>query len=259
MNKFYEAFSFVVAGWCSIGDVAGYHLASDYLELECMCNNPILRPRVVVIFLAPHVLHLRLAAAMASGRERNKPGGSSVNGQRSSTRAAYHVVEETAERIVVVTEGLRVTIHRHPYRLEVSTPDGTPLLLETEPLAWLVGEDDRASRVHQTFASPSGEAFYGFGERFNALDQRGNRLDVRVFEQYKNQGRRTYLPAPFFLSSQGYGLYLATSRHVAYDLAASRTANWSLDAEVGPDGVLESYIIAGAPQQVIVEDIAVAL
>lgn len=246
-----EAFSFVVAGWCPIGDVVGYRLATDYLELECTCGNPTLQPRVAVIFLAPHVLHLRLAAAMAGGRERNKPEGSSVDGQQSFTGVAYHVVEETAERMVVVTESLQVTIHRCSCRLEVSKSDGTPLLLETEPLAWLVGEGSQVLRVRQTFASPPDEAFYGFGERYNALDQRGNKLDVRVFDQYKNQGRRTYLPVPFFLSSQGYGLYLATSRHVAYDLAASRTARWSFDAEVGPDGVLEFYIIAGAPQQVI--------
>lgn len=46
--------------------------------------------------------------------------------------------------------------------------------------------------MHQTFASPPGEAFYGFGERYNALNQRGNTLDVRVFDQYKSQGKRTY-------------------------------------------------------------------
>lgn len=246
-----KAFSFVVAGWCPIGDVVGYYLASDYLELECTCGNPTLQPRVAVIFLAPHVLHLRLAAAMAGGRERNKPEGSLVNGQRSSTGVACHAVEETAERIVVVTEILRVTIHRRPYRLEVSTPDGTPLLLEKEPLAWLVGEDGWALRVHQTFASLPGEAFYGFGERYNALDQRGNELDVQVFDQCKNQGRRTYLPVPFFLSSQGYGLYLATSRHIAYDLAASQMDSWSFDAEVGPNGGLESYVIIGDPKRVI--------
>lgn len=236
-------FSFVVAGWCPIMDVVGYHLASDYLELECTCGNSTLQPRVVITFPAPHVLHLRLAATTT--------GRNTVNSQRSSAGVAYCVVEETAERVVVATEGLRVTIHRCPYRLGVSTPDGTPLLLEQEALAWLVGEDDRALRVRQTFASPARETFYGFGERYNALNQRGNKLDVRVFEQYKNQGCRTYLPAPFFLSSQGYGLYLATSRHVAYDLAASWTERWSFDAEVGPDGVLESCVIAGAPQQAI--------
>jgi alpha-glucosidase (family GH31 glycosyl hydrolase) len=93
--------------------------------------------------------------------------------------------------------------------------------------------------------------FFGFGERYNALNQRGNSLDVRVFDQYKNQGLRTYLPVPFFLSSRGYGLYLATPRHVAYDLAVSHPVRWSFDAELGTDGELEYDVMIGDPRRVI--------
>ena len=246
-----EAFSFVVAGWCPVGDVAEVRLASDRLEFQCACDDASLRPRVAVTFPAPHVLQLRLSGAAPCRGGQDVPAGSSPGGQQPHVGVAYRVIEETAESIVVATERLRVTIHRRPCRLEIFTADGTPLLLETEPLEWLVGEDGRPVRVRQAFASPLGEAFYGFGERYNALDQRGNELDVRVFEQYRNQGRRTCFPVPFLLSSQGYGLYLATSRYVAYDLAASRTGRWSFDAQVGPDGVLESTVIAGTPRQAI--------
>lgn len=246
-----EAFSFCVAGWCRVEAVVGYCLATDHLELECTSGDPDRRPGVLIDFPAPHVLHLRLDVTTAGGRRRDGSGRLPVDGRRPSTRVAYQVVEETAERIVVATKGSGVTIQHRPYRLGVYTPDGKPLLLQKEPLAWLVGEGNQALRVRQTFASPPEESFYGFGERYNALDQRGNQLDVRVFDQYKDQERRTYLPVPFFLSSQGYGFYLATSRLVAYDLAASCQAAWSCDAEAGPDGALEVYVIAGTPQQAI--------
>ena len=246
-----EPFSFGVTDLCSVRDVVGYHLASDGLELTCTCSVPALQPRVDVTFPAPHVLHLRVAATTADDREQREPGGSPVRNQPLPNKMAYRILEETAERIVVATDGLLVTVHRCPCRLEVSTPDGTPLLLEQEPMAWLVGEDGRALRVQQAFACQPQEAWFGFGERFNALDQRENSLDVQVFDQYKDQGLRTYLPVPFLLSSHGYGLYLATSRHVAYDLASSQAARWSFDAQVGPDGVLDAYVIAGTPKQVI--------
>ena len=246
-----ESFSFVVAGWCPMQDVVGYHLGADYLELECASGDPARHPGVVVGFPAPDVLYLRWIAAMTESREQNDAGGFPVEGGGPSGGVAYQVAEETTERIVVSTGDLRVTIHRRPCRLDVRTPDGTPLLLQQEPLAWLMGEGNRPLRMRQCFSSPPGESFYGFGERYNALDQRGNELDVRVFEQYKDQGRRTYLPVPFCLSSRGYGLYLATCRHVAYDLAASRRDAWSFDAEVGPDGILVSYVIAAAPRRAI--------
>ncbi len=205
-----ETFSFVVAGWCSVGDVVQCHLAADSLRLACTSEKPALQPHLVIAFRAPHRLHVRWGAG--HGASAGEPGPL----QAPSNAPAYPVLEETEARLVVATPDLRVTIHRRPCRLEVSRSDGTPVLQEAEPPAWLVGEDKRALRVRQRFVSPPDEGFYGFGERYNALDQRGNALDVRVFDQYKNQERRTYLPVPFFLSSQGYGLYLATHRHVAY-------------------------------------------
>lgn len=249
-----ETFSFIVAGWCPVGNVVRYHLTSDCLELECTCDDPTLQSRVAITLLGPHLLHLQLAATTTDGQpptEKKPEQRSSLDNQRSSSEITYQVMEETAERIVVATKGLRVTIHPNPCRWEISSTDGTPLLQETEPLVWLVGEDGRALRVRQTFASQPEEAFCGFGERFNALDQHGNELDVRVFEQYKNQGPRTYLPVPFFLSCKGYGLYLATNRHVAYDLAVSLPDRWSFNAELGPEGSLDAYIIIGDPKQVI--------
>jgi len=118
-----------------------------------------------------------------------------------------------------------------------ASPD-QPGLLKIISIERLNGSSAPTRRIRVTFASPPDEAFYGFGERFNALDQRGQCLDVRCFEQYKDQGSRTYIPMPFFVSSRGYGLFLETSRYVSYDLAASMPDRWSFEAEVGSDGNL---------------------
>ena len=234
-----KTFFFVVAAWSQAGDVTGYDLMPGRLELVCARDDSALQSRVTLAF-SPHLLRLRLAASSSSEPAPPLPDG-----------LTCQLVEETKERLVVVTEGLCVTVHRRPCRLEIATPDGTPLLHETEPLAWLVGEDERALRVRQTFACPPEQAFCGFGERFNALDQRGNQLDVRVFEQYKDQGSRAYIPVPFFVSSSGYGQYVATSRHVAYDLAASHPGRWSFNAELGPEASLDTFLIPGEPRAVI--------
>lgn len=113
-------------------------------------------------------------------------------------------------------------------------PAGLPGLREVE---WLT-DGDTARRVRLTFDSPPDEAFYGLGERYNALDQRGNILDIRVYDQYKNQGTRTYIPIPFLLSSRGYGLYVQSSRWMQFDLAASSPDRWTLEADLGPDETL---------------------
>ncbi|MEU4228950.1 TIM-barrel domain-containing protein [Nonomuraea sp. NPDC026600] len=105
---------------------------------------------------------------------------------------------------------------------------------------WLVGGDG-ARRVRFELALADGEHVVGFGERFDAVDQRGRRLDAVVFEQYKAQGAhgRTYLPMPFALVVGGtasWGFHVETSRRTWYDVGASRPDRLVVEAEVGPDG-----------------------
>lgn len=84
------------------------------------------------------------------------------------------------------------------------------------------------------------ERLLGFGERFNAVDQRGNKLYVWTEEGAVGLGEKlgklldgvswnpflngpttAYKPMPFFISSGGYGLLLETSARVEYDVAAT--------------------------------------
>jgi alpha-D-xyloside xylohydrolase len=104
-------------------------------------------------------------------------------------------------------------------------------------IAWLHDGTD-VRRVRLVFDCVPEEAFFGLGERFNALNQRGETLDVRCYDQYKNQGKRTYIPIPFLLSSAGYGVYVDSPRWMKFDLADSQPDHWRLEADLGPDGAL---------------------
>lgn len=104
-------------------------------------------------------------------------------------------------------------------------------------IEWLT-DGQRASRVRVTFSAAPDERFFGLGERFNALNQRGNVLDVRCYEQYKSQGKRTYMPIPFLLSSAGFGVWVDSSRWMQFDLAATSPDVWTLEADLGAEPAL---------------------
>ena len=106
-----------------------------------------------------------------------------------------------------------------------------------EEIAWLT-DGTKARQVRVTFRCGPDERFFGLGERFNALDQRGNIMDIRCYEQYKNQGKRTYIPVPFLLASSGYGVHVESSRWMEFDLAASDPQRWSVVADLGDDETL---------------------
>lgn len=132
-----------------------------------------------------------------------------------------------------------------------STSAGQPPLPQIQAVEWLT-DGERARRVRITFACAPEEAFFGLGERFNALNQRGEILDIRCYEQYKNQGTRTYIPIPFLLSSAGYGLSVESNRWMQFDLAATQPDQWSLEADLGPDERLSlRWLLADSPLEII--------
>ncbi len=92
------------------------------------------------------------------------------------------------------------------------------------------------------------ERFYGFGERYNQIDQRGNLVDVYVYNQYKEQGIRTYFPMPYFLSSAKYGIYLPTNHYTEFDMCSKSEDFWQVESET--EG-LSWYYFAGTPKEMI--------
>lgn len=120
-----------------------------------------------------------------------------------------------------------------------------PGLPTVRTVEWLT-DGQRARRVRITFAAPPDERFYGLGERFNALDQRGHVLDVRVYEQYKSQGKRTYMPIPFLLSSAGWGIWVESARWMLFDLCASASDTWTLEADLPESESLALHTFANA-------------
>ncbi len=129
-------------------------------------------------------------------------------------------------------------------------PKKFPTLQRVE---WL-SNGEYSRRVRLTFAAGVDERFFGLGEHFNALNQRGNIMDVRCYEQYKNHGKRTYMPIPFLLSSDGYGLYVESTRWMQFDLAASTPDVWTLEADVGDDESLQlRWFMSDDPLQIIAQ------
>ena len=101
---------------------------------------------------------------------------------------------------------------------------------------------DEAGHLELRLPMQPGEHFVGFGERFNAVDQRGWKLETWSEEGAVGLGERSspwltrlgvgwnpfpkgpttaYKPLPFFLSSSGYGVLLCTSAPVFFDVGAS--------------------------------------
>ena len=137
-------------------------------------------------------------------------------------------------------EGLPCELQRDGSRLTLSAP-GTHVSIDTETLEvhvrlpgahagfrgslrhrWKVCAAGHVDTLEAEFTVRPEEWLYGLGERFGEANRRGRTWDVRVYEEYKEQGDRTYLPVPFLVSNDAYGLWLAVEEPSHFDLASDR-------------------------------------
>lgn len=78
-----------------------------------------------------------------------------------------------------------------------------------------------------------GEHFYGFGEKFNSLDQVGKRVDVLTFDDPGTKHDHSYKVAPWFISTRGYGFQLDSSAESTFDLGAGAPGRFVVANQFG--------------------------
>lgn len=249
-----ESYGFEVLGWIETGNVLSYRLLSSSLELTCSTNLEGGKSRLRLFLTGSNRLHFQIemnARYEHNSDEPPEPKSSLKKGTES--KSLFRLESENEERIVLVCKNFQIIVNRNPCQLEIRREDGTQVIVEREPIKWLIGASGKPTKIRQRFFCQKGEAFFGFGERFNALNQRGNTIDSRVYEQYKVQGTRTYLPVPFFFSSEGYGLYFYGSRYLSCDLGDSEEEVWSFQAELDNSGGIEYEVIVDNDPKAILQ------
>lgn len=98
--------------------------------------------------------------------------------------------------------------------------------------------------------SDDGTRYYGTGERFNALNQRGYVVPLRVEDRYGNKGVGAHKPVPFFMSSRGFGVWIDSWAEGSLDLSGTHRHLSHLDI---PDERLRVVFLAGPGLSQILE------
>ena len=91
------------------------------------------------------------------------------------------------------------------------------------------------SPVATAVASPSDdqEHFYGFGEKFNAVDQAGQLVRTLTFDDPGTKGDHSYKVAPWFVSTRGYGFHLDSSAESTFDMRAGAQDRYVVTNHLG--------------------------
>ncbi len=74
---------------------------------------------------------------------------------------------------------------------------------------------------------PAGEGVYGFGERLDHLNQRGQKILLCSSDGW-NKSDTTYAPIPFFVTTSGAGVFVNDYGTMTADMGATRADEWTL-------------------------------
>ena len=94
-----------------------------------------------------------------------------------------------------------------------------------------------------------GEALWGFGERFDALNMRGRTMESWIVDAWGG-GNRSYICAPFLISSKGYGLFVNCTGKVRFDCGATVTNELRIEV---PESGLDVFEFKGTPREILAE------
>lgn len=150
--------------------------------------------------------------------------------------------------------------------LEVEITEDVSLTIKLAPFSWLVkrytktltGAEhssyrlylNKSGQVRHLSYNPKVTARHivGLGERFDKVDQQGNKLSLRVVEKFTQQGTHTYLPIPFFLTEEDFGWFSSTERRLWLNAEKDLTLSF-VTPESGT--LTDEWWLIGQPQEVI--------
>ncbi|PFG13546.1 TIM-barrel domain-containing protein [Bacillus sp. es.036] len=237
-EKTIGSFDFTVTDWENLTSINSFTDNTDRVEFSGSSTNGNFTPEMSLSFAADDVFRVQMSPNSTGTYE----GGLS-----------NYTVNESSNEIVVSTSELQVKIQKDPYKMSVYEEDGQTLITEeynpaqNRTAGWLTDGSSTIDKVENHFYTPTNEEFFGFGERYNQIGKRGTEVDTYVYNQYRNQGERTYLAVPFFLNTNGYGVLVNSTHYSKFKLATEKQDMYSFTTDTGGSSgsMLDYYFIHG--------------
>lgn len=160
-------------------------------------------------------------------------------------------VEAVADGYRIHTESLTAELQPLPWRLTVKDTSGATVYEEKDTQV--------SGQPMNRCALRPDEHFFGFGERMDHLDQRGQLVHLNVelgrgvkpAVGGKDILRANYCPVPFFMSNKGYAVFFHTAFTTDWDMGWSDKEVYTYSAI---DGVLDYYFILGPTFESMLHD-----
>lgn len=207
---------------------------------------------------APHIVRLRMYAGMS---DVIPPNQTPMLVTSSLPRTFFVEQREENGEMIWRTDALTMRIQVESISLHIESPDGAPICASRAPPpfdapdpvdVWLrryrgvypagYVTDGRQTQVFYSLRLRHDEQIYGMGEKFGALNKRGQRLMIWNTNAMGVTRALSYKNIPFFMSSAGYGVFTNTGAPLVAHFGDQSHIDVSVHVQ---DRLLDSYFIIG--------------
>nr|HPR32181.1 glycoside hydrolase family 31 protein [Prolixibacteraceae bacterium] len=210
-------------------------------------------------FISPRTFRIR----MNSGPDftEDEPSLMLVSGKAPSGQAWNYQQIEGGHRyssaggsVVVMEDPWKVQIYDAQGKLLTSTNHNsdnagktyTPVL----PFSFVRRASDYSRSFSAAFSLTPDEKIFGLGESYTQFNKRGQKVILYTDDANGIQNETMYKPIPFYLSSNGYGVFLHTSTPVSCDFG--KYFNGVQQLMIG-DETLDLFFFLGSPKEILDE------
>ena len=193
------------------------------------------------------------------------PGGSepeTMNPVFDFPTAQIAVIQEEELFLTASTPRLKLSFRKCPWEMTVEL-DGEILTLEqikdhnvdqkykAIPVGFTVDDDGNVINAFETMYLYCDESFWGFGEKFNSFNKRGQKVTVWQRDAQSTNSDISYKGMPYFMSSTGYSVLMNTFTRTHFNMGATSGVSYTMEAE---DPYLDYYMFCNRDYKGLIQD-----
>jgi len=164
-----------------------------------------------------------------------------------------HVYTSPHAKLVISEQPWKIEVYDQHGKLLTSTnhkSDNSTTWTPLMPFSWVRRAADYSRSFNAAFNLQPNEMIFGFGEQFTEFNKRGQKVVLFTDDANGTQNEGAYKPIPFFMSSQGYGMFIHTSTPITADVGKYFSG---INSIMIGDEDLDIFIFTGKPKDILDE------
>lgn len=221
--------------WKSISGVTQIKEKNNVLQIHCTSGN--------------HKLCLNLSLPQTGGIRlwANKKGYFNAKGLLPLT------IRKKAGKYEIIYSYGRILVSERPFKISFYNNTAKKLLdINARDISCLFNAQGKITAFDFRSSLNKEEVIFGFGERYDQFDQRGNVLTLWGMDDWNGNtvglANETYKPIPVFHSSKGYMVFINSSYRLRADIGKTQADEYRITQQ-GP--VFDYYIWLCSPQDAL--------